>query len=155
MRPFLSCLVLFLFSFSAQSQNVKIAIGASEIAVNQVFTITVTLGNERLRNYSSFPEIDGFSKQGTSFVNGRMSSFPSITQNYSPTKEGTFQIPPFNINVNEQSYIFAGAVVKVDPPLQQQRFRDPFNVFNNRRKSQQSLTFDKEVKHIKSKIYVP
>ena len=167
MRSFLSCLVLFLFSFSAQSQNVKIAIGASEIAVNQVFTITVTLENERLRNYSSFPEIDGFSKQGTSsststsFVNGRMSSSQSITQNYSPTKEGTFQIPPFNINVNEQSYIFAGAVVKVGPPLQQQRSRDPFNFFNNRRKSQQPQEYiDVEAKAFlaltndKSEVYV-
>ena len=146
MRSFLSCLLLFLFSISAKSQNVKIAIGASEIAVNQVFTITVTLENERLRNYSPFPEIDGFLKRGTSsststsFVNGRMSSSQSITQNYLPTKEGTFQIPPFNISVNGQSYNFAGSVVKVGPPAQQQRSRDPFDpfdFFNNRRKPQQ------------------
>ena len=74
MRSFLSCLVLFLFSYSVQGQNVKIAIGASELAVNQVFTITVTLENERLRNYSPFPEIDGFLKRGTSSSTSTSSS---------------------------------------------------------------------------------
>ncbi len=150
MRIILSCIVLLLFSGAGVSQDVKIQIGSTEVAVNQVFTISVTLENERLRNYSPFPEIEGFLKRGTSsststsFVNGRMTSSQSITQNYLPTAEGTFTIPPFSITVNGKQYESPGATVKVGPAIQRQQSRDPFDPFdflNNRRREAQPQEF--------------
>ena len=149
-RFLLSCSILIFISNSVFSQEVRIEIGSSEIAVNQVFTITATLENERLRSYSPFPEIEGFAKRrtssstSTSFVNGRMTSSQSITQNYLPTREGTFNIPAFTITINGKAYNVSGTQVTVGPATQRQRTRDPFDpfdFFNNRRNTQQPQEF--------------
>ncbi|WP_258103217.1 BatD family protein [Marinoscillum sp. MHG1-6] len=113
-----------------------------EIALNEYFTITLTLKNERLRDYSGFPDIEGFIKRGTSssssttFTNGQMASSQSITQNYQAQREGTFTIAPFTLKVNGKEFKVSGSSVKVGPAQQQQQqrrdpFYDPFDVFRN------------------------
>lgn len=114
------------------SQNLKIDLGPDNIGMNQAFTITVTVENGKLESYDQFPEITGFVKRGTSsssstnFVNGRVSSTQSITQNYLPTKEGSFRLPPFIMTVNNQKIRSQGKNIKVGPPVQNRQRNDPF-----------------------------
>ncbi|WP_420580164.1 BatD family protein [Reichenbachiella sp.] len=110
----------------------SIDLGPDEIASNQAFTITLTIHNERLENYSSFPEIPGFVKRGTSsssstnFINGRRSSSQSVIQNYVATAEGEFTLNSFVMKVNEQTYRVKGKKIKVGPPAQRRQRNDPF-----------------------------
>ncbi len=129
----LNVLIWVLGIHVSHSQDVKVELGPSEIAENQVFTITLTVENERLRNYGPFPDIEGLIKRGTSsststsFVNGRMTSSQSITQNYQPARQGVFVIPNFTLKVNDKDYTVQGKQLKIGPPVQRRRARDPFS----------------------------
>lgn len=134
---FLSLLAL-LFPLVAQAQdNIEVALGPDEIGENQAWTITLTVKNERLRDYDNFPDIEGFRKRGTSsqsstsLINGQISSSQSITMTYLPLQRGTFTVPPFTMKVNDQTISSPGKTVKVGPPVQVQR-QDPFRGFFDR-----------------------
>ncbi len=128
-----SCFFIFcIFLFGlAKAQNVQIDLGPNEIGENQAWTITVTVNNDRLRNYDNFPDIDGLQKRGTSsssqtsIINGQMSSSQSIIMTYVPLKQGTINIPSFKMKVNDQSYSVIGKKIKVGAPVQAQS-SDPF-----------------------------
>ena len=106
---FLFFMGLLVLSSKAFGQKVTVTMGPDEFAINQLWTITITVQNDRLRNYSNFPEIEGLVKRGTSsssstnYVNGKMSSSQSIIQNYQAMKEGKIEVPAFDITVNDQS----------------------------------------------------
>jgi len=135
-------LIIFEKSYS---QDISIDLGPSEMALNQYFTITITVQNDRLRSYDEFPEISGFVKRGTSsststnFINGKMSSSQSITQNYAPQREGNFRLQPFTITVNGEKFKSEGQIIKVGPPVNARRQQtdpfgmDPFEDFFGRR----------------------
>src|SRR6476659_3026441 len=55
-----------LFFCEIHAQGVQIDLGPDEIGQNQAWTITVTVNNDRLKNYDNFPDIEGFQKRGTS-----------------------------------------------------------------------------------------
>lgn len=140
-RNFYLCLLISsFFSFQAKSQEVRLELGTTEISLNQYFTITLTVENERLKNYSPFPEIEGFVKRGTSsststsFINGQMTSSQSITQNYQAINEGSYSLPPFTMTVNGADVAMDGATIRVGPASQQRRppSNDPFQNFFNR-----------------------
>ena len=124
---------IILFGKIANAQEVSIELGPTDIGVNQEFTITLTVKNERLRKYGEFPEISGFQRAGTSsssstsIVNNQISSSQSITQTYLPTREGTFKLPPFSIIVNDSEVKSAGVTIKVGPAKGgNARRNDPF-----------------------------
>lgn len=125
--------ILMLTGLSVRGQQVSIELGPDQMAINQAFTITLTIQNARLESYTPFPEIPGFVKRGTSsssstnFVNGRRSSSQSIIQNYVATAEGEYLIKSFAMEVNGQSFNVQGKKVKVGPAAQQQRRNDPFS----------------------------
>lgn len=131
---FLFTLIIFSFFSSVQSKtgDVKIQIGRNQIAQNEVFTIKIIVDNEYIKGYSDFPEINGLQKRGTSsstntsFVNGKMSVETSVTQSYTPTAQGQFQLKPFAMKVNGKTVKSEGTTVIVGPPKQRQRRRDPF-----------------------------
>ena len=85
----IGCAAILVFVTNLFSQDVSIKLGQNEIGINQYFTITVQVENDRLKQYSEFPDIEGFIKRGTSsstttnYINGRMSSTQSLTQNSS------------------------------------------------------------------------
>ena len=171
-------IILFLgFIFSAafspftQAQEVSVTLGPDQVAANQYWQLTITVNNERLKNYSPFPEIDGLIKRGTSsststqFINGQMSSSQSIIQNYVPQREGTIVIPDFTMTINGQSYQIKGKSITVTAPATaQQRTRpdpmDPFQDFFGRRPQQQTEFVDVEADAFlalttdKSEVYV-
>ncbi|MDI9357209.1 MAG: BatD family protein [Chitinophagaceae bacterium] len=113
--------------------QVRVELGADVLPINQMFTITITVDNESIRQLDDFPNIPGFVKRGTSsssstnFINGNMSSSMSITQNYVATKEGTFVLPAFSLHVNGTKYDFPGKKIKV--VAAQQRQPDPYDPF--------------------------
>jgi len=167
----LSLLSIFFLNNSVFAQKAKIEIGSSDVALNEAFTIKITVENDRLKNYSDFPEIDGFVKQGTSsssstnIINGQISSSHSIIQNYSPTTQGTFTLAPFTMTINGKEVSSPGATISVGPPRQRQQqsspfFSDPFDDFfhRNQRGTQEfvdvkedaffALTTDKEEVYI-------
>lgn len=121
------------FWYTIQAQNIKIILGPDNIAMNQAFTITVEVENDRIRTIENFPEIPGFNRVGqstsssTNIINGQYSTTQSITQNYVPMQEGTFTIAPFRISVNEKTVSSPGKTVTVGPAIQQQRRYDPFS----------------------------
>ncbi|GHM99880.1 hypothetical protein WSM22_13700 [Cytophagales bacterium WSM2-2] len=119
------------------AQTVQVVLGPDEIGQNQAWTITVTVNNDRLKNYDNFPDIEGFQKRGpssssqTSYINGQVSSSNSIIMTYTPSKQGIITVPSFKIKVNDQTYSVAGKKVKVGPPVQVQQ-TDPFRSFFDR-----------------------
>lgn len=129
----LLCTVISLLGFTSYGQQVSIQLGPNAIALNQAFTITITVENDKLKTYDGFPDIPGFSKRGTSsssstnIVNGRVSSRQSIIQNYVPNAEGTYVIEPFEMLVNGKRINAPGKTVNVGPPAQQRQRTDPFS----------------------------
>ena len=129
------------------SQDVSVRLGKNEIGLNEYFTITIQVENDRLKQYSEFPSIEGFIKRGTSsstttnYVNGRMSSTQSLTQNYQATEKGNFLLEPFFITINGEEVKSDGVQIVVGEPVQRQSRnsgfgRDPFdNFFGGRNES--------------------
>lgn len=129
---YITCSIKILFGISAYSQDVSIELGPTEIGINQEFTITLSVHNERLRKYGEFPDIPSFQKAGTSsssstsIVNGQISSTQSVIQTYLPTREGTFNLPAFSMNINDTEVSSAGATIKVGPAQGGNARNDPF-----------------------------
>jgi hypothetical protein len=148
-RLYLLLITLILtISFTSRGQKITIQLGPDEIAMNQTFTITVTVENDKLKSYSGFPEIPGFYKRGTSsststnIINGRVTSKQSIIQNYIAQNVGTYTLKPFTMEVNGRSLQSQGKTIKVGPAVQQRNridpfARDPFDFFNRREESQE------------------
>ncbi len=139
----IGCAVILISTANIFAQDASIKIGTNEIGINQYFTITIQVQNDRLKQYSDFPSIDGFIKRGTSsstttnYVNGKMSSTQSLTQNYQATEKGSFLLEPFFMTINGQEVKSEGTQIVVGEPVQRQarqgRTRDPFqDFFRNR-----------------------
>ena len=133
-RYVLGLLIVLVLGNNIQAQDIKIELGPDEVALNQGFTITIVVSNERLRSYDNFPDFEGFTKRGTSsssqtnIVNGQINSSQSITMTYAPTSEGLFTLPAFEMEVNGKKIRSPGKQVKVGPTAQRrQNNKDPFH----------------------------
>ncbi len=127
-------LIALLLPRLAWAQDPVIKLGKNSIALNEPFTITVTVSNEDLKNYQGFPDIPGFTKAGTnsststSFVNGNISFTQSITQNYIAQKEGTYTLKPFTMKINGSSVRAPGSTITVGAPKEARRQQhDPYS----------------------------
>lgn len=129
-----------LFVAASWAQEVSIKLGKNQIAQNQYFTIAITIQNDNIKQHTAFPEIDGFVKRGTSsssstsFINGKISSSHTITQNYQPTEKGDFLLRPFRMKVNDKMANSGGTQIKVGDPIQRRSsrrsaFSDPMDSF--------------------------
>lgn len=114
-------------------QNTKIILGPDKIALNQAFTVTVEVQNDRIKSIGNFPELEGFNRisqstsSATNIINGQYSTTQSIIQNYAPIQEGIVVIKPFTIDVNDKPIKSPGKRVTIGPRLQQQKRYDPFS----------------------------
>lgn len=119
---------------SAFAQQAQLELGKTEIGQNENFVITLTVQNGKISGYTSFPDIPGFRKgspstsSSTSVINGQVSSSYSVVQYYSPSKQGTFKLPPFSMTVNGKQLSSRGATIRVGAPVNQQAY-DPFADF--------------------------
>lgn len=132
MKTILFLFLSFIIGSNLWAQDVKIELGDSEIAANEVFTITISIENDVIESYDNFPEIPGFTKRGTSsssstnIINGQISRSQSVTQNYMPSGEGTYTLKSFYMKVNDEVYSSSGKTITVGPPVQSRRNYDPF-----------------------------
>lgn len=139
----IGCAVILISATNIFSQDVSIKIGKNEIGINQYFTVTIQVQDDRLKQYSDFPTIEGFIKRGTSsstttnYVNGKMSSTQSLTQNYQATEKGSFLLEPFFMTINGKEVKSEGTQINVGEAVQRQSrsSRDPFQDFFSRRSS--------------------
>jgi len=141
MKRFFAFVFLLVVALGAMSQNASISIGNNSIGLNQAFTITITVADDQLQNYTNFPEISGLKKRGTSsmsstnIVNGSISSSSSIVQNYVAEKEGKYVLKPFKMKINGKEVTSGGTTITVGAPVQAQRRgffddeSDPFEEF--------------------------
>jgi len=134
-------LILYMSSTSifTFAQEISVSIKPEKTRVGGTLQITVSIQNDQIKNYSQFPEIDGFLKGGisssssTNFINGKISSSQSIIQNYIAKQEGVFEIPSFEINVNNQRIDVKGKIITVTKDSGSKNnspfnnFFDPFN----------------------------
>lgn len=124
------CMLFCLLAGKARGQEASITLGSKNVALNEAFTITISLTNEDIASHSNFPEIRGFVKAGTSsqsstvIVNGEMSSTNSIVQTYLPQKEGKFTLKPFSMEINGQNIRVQGETITVTAAREQRS--DPF-----------------------------
>jgi hypothetical protein len=126
--------LLLLISSAAFAQAPVIKLGKNSIALNEPFTITVTVTNEDLKNYGSFPDIKGMikantsSSTSTSMVNGNLSFTQSITQNYIAQKEGKYSLQAFSMKINGKKLKVQGTTITVGPAREARRQQnDPFS----------------------------
>lgn len=123
----LLCLFVLSSMTSLNAQEISVQLGKDEVALNELFTITVTLKNGTIKSYTDFPNIDGFAKRGTSsssktnIVNGQISSTQSIIQRYLPLEEGTYTFGNFSLEVNGTKVSSNGKTIKIGPAVQRNR----------------------------------
>lgn len=142
-------LIFFGINTTVLAQNVSVELGPNDIGVNEQFTITLKIENDRLRRYGDFPDIPGLEKAGTSsssstnIVNGQISSSYSVTQSYLPAREGTFKLSPFTMAINDTEVSSPGTTITVGPPKQRSAqnpfFNDPFDDLFGRRNQPQEF----------------
>ncbi|WP_158856112.1 BatD family protein [Lunatibacter salilacus] len=137
------------------AQEVTIELGPGEIALNETFTIKITVSEEKIRSYDPLPEITGFQKQGVSqsssmnIINGQMSSTNSIIQYYKPNRKGQFTLGNFTIAVNGKSVTSSGKAINVVDARansgRSSRAIDPFDdLFSGSREEPEFVEVDDE-----------
>ncbi len=110
------------FSGFAFAQEASIELGKKDIALNELFTITLTIRNAQVKNtHSAFPDISGMQKREVALVNtkevidGRSVIIQRITQNYLAQKTGTYRLLPFRMTVNGEVIASLGMTIQVLP----------------------------------------
>ncbi|WP_242923372.1 BatD family protein [Pontibacter liquoris] len=122
MRLYVLFLLLCLtIAAPARAQQVSIQLGKSPVPINQYFTISIKLQNQGLKDYTPFPEIEGFKKSNkfsatkTIITGGTTTTVLTVTQNYAALEEGEYELLPFTMKVNGQTIRSQGLKLKVTP----------------------------------------
>ncbi len=123
-NTFIRNVLLFLWCFFGLSltnlygQHPKIRLGNTEISIDDMFEISVTL-SEPIEKYKGFPQISGFVQyekkrdEQIAVVNGKALRMSTFTVMYRPLAIGTYQVPSFTITVNDKSIKQKGFSIKV------------------------------------------
>ena len=116
MYIFLSTLFFFCISFFVHGQeDVKISFGKKNLLIDENLVINVVIISSAQSNVSAFPEIQGFTKADRKITHARGQSH-TITQNYTPIKEGTYRIAPFELTINGKVYESETTTINVTAP---------------------------------------
>ncbi len=111
----------FILAAPARAQQVSIELGKSPLPINQYYTVSVKLQNQPLKEYTPFPDIEGFKKSTkysstkTIITGGKTTTILTITQNYAALQEGEYELEPFSMKVNGQTVESEGMALKVLP----------------------------------------
>lgn len=98
------CFCLSISSFFLLAQAiVTIDYSGNELALQETFSITVTINNEKLKTVSNFPEIEDFVKGNTLFNKEKKKNY-TIIQEYHPRKPGEYILKPFYLLINGLRY---------------------------------------------------
>ncbi|PKV66651.1 BatD family protein [Pontibacter ramchanderi] len=118
---FLLALLYLLVLVPAFGQQARIELGKSPLPINTYFTVSIRLQDQQLKDYSPFPEIEGFKKSNrfsstkTVIAGGKTTTVLTITQNYAALAEGDYEVKPFSMTVNGQILQSAGMKIRVGP----------------------------------------
>jgi len=122
MRQFILLLLFLVFLPGVLlAQQISIELGKSPLPLNQYYTIGIQLQDQALKEYSPFPEIEGFKKSTkyssteTIITGGTTTKILTVYQNYAPLAEGEFVLKPFSMKVNGQTVQSQGATIVVRP----------------------------------------
>ncbi len=113
--------IFFIFSIflwantvkAQQQEDVKFEFGKKNLLLDENLVIKLIVKNTEKVNISNFPEIAGFTKGTKQKLFTKKPFTHTITQNYIPSKEGTFRIPSLRIEVNGKSFNSEIAFVNV------------------------------------------
>jgi hypothetical protein len=109
--------LLFLtVNFALAQEDVKIELGKKNLLLEENFTMKVIIRNSDKSSISSFPDFVGFTKGAKQKAFSKALSGYTTTQNYIPTKEGTFKIPAFDLEVNGKDYTTEAFTIVVSQP---------------------------------------
>lgn len=107
---------------AAQAQQVEVSIGDTLIHLYEPFSVSVSIFNEEFRTLSAFPDYAQF-KKGERFTESTTENTTegaivkhTITQYYYPQKEGTWQLPPRSMQVNDTIIKLPPLKIEVLPP---------------------------------------
>jgi len=115
---FLLCVALVM---PARAQQISLELHKSPLPINQYYTISVKLQDQPLKEYTPFPEIEGFKKSNkysstkTIITGGKTTTILTITQNYAALEEGEYAVRPFSMRVNGQTVQSQGMKIVVVP----------------------------------------
>lgn len=118
----------FLVSIFAygQEEEVKIEFSKKNILLEENLTVSVSIKNSDKWVVSPFPTIQGFTKGAKQIahlkntVGGQKVLTHIISQTYTPTKEGTFKITPFELSVNGKLYSSEATSITVTAPKEEE-----------------------------------
>ncbi|MCJ8163974.1 BatD family protein [Pontibacter sp. E15-1] len=114
-------LLFFAAVAPAGAQQISLELRKSPLPINQYYTISIKLQNQQLKEYTPFPEIDGFKKSNkysstkTIITGGKTTTILTVTQNYAPLNEGVYVLKPFAMKVNGQNVQSQGMQIEVLP----------------------------------------
>jgi hypothetical protein len=97
-------LLFFASNFALAQEDVKIELSKKNILIEENFTIKVIIKNTDKSDIGPFPEIQNFTKGAKQKIFFKNPLGYTITQSYTPTKEGNFKIPSFILTVNNKDY---------------------------------------------------
>ncbi|WP_439881419.1 BatD family protein [Pontibacter sp. MBLB2868] len=119
--PLLFILLFIMLTVPGLAQQVSIELGKSPLPINQYFTVSIKLQDQQLKDYTAFPEIDGFKKstkfssEKTITAGGNTNVIRTYTQNYAALEEGEYVLKPFTMKVNGQTVQSQGITIRVTP----------------------------------------
>lgn len=116
----------------ARDVTVRAGVEAERVFVGEPFLYQIIVEGDASPGPVAFPDIDGFRveelppEQSTGFsmtiINGRRSQKETRTTGLrwrlTPTREGTFEIPPIGVDVDGKVYVTDRAEVRVIPPIE-------------------------------------
>lgn len=152
---FFTLLVVLVSNFAyGQEDDVKIDFSKKNILLDDNLTINVSIKNSDKWNVSAFPTIQGFTKGAKQIahqknsVGGQKVLTHVITQNYTPTKEGTFKIAPFELTINSKIYSSESTSIVVTAPKDETESQETISPENTKNEAFLAMKVDK------SKVYV-
>lgn len=102
--------VLFCLSishcYSQDNPNLSYSYSKNTLAINEVFSITLSLKNEEIKSYSPLPDIPGFVKKralkntSSEDIMGDIVIVNTLVQEYTPVRLGRFTLPSIPVTVN-------------------------------------------------------
>ncbi|TPE44737.1 BatD family protein [Pontibacter mangrovi] len=112
-------LLILLLAKPGLAQKIAVELGQSPLPLNQYFTVSVRLQNQQLKDYTPFPDIEGFKKSNkysstkTIITGGTTTTILTITQNYAALQEGAYTLKPFTMKINGQTLQSEGMKIEV------------------------------------------
>ncbi|GAB3523173.1 BatD family protein [Emticicia fontis] len=150
MYIFLSTIFFFSISFFASAQEeVSIEFGKKNLLIDENLVISVVITGSDKSNVSTFPELQGFTKADRKITHAKGPTH-TITQFYTPTKDGNYRIPPFELTVNGKAYESELTTIVVTTPKDEDEdeSNEAINLENIKKNAFLAMNIDKSTVYV-------